>query len=71
VKLDVVNGRVLASSVDLTLGTGAVDGRLLGVAGTKLTGNAAANVLEGNKGANIIKVWTATTRSRAGPVRTR
>jgi Ca2+-binding RTX toxin-like protein len=55
VKLDVINGRILASSTDLALGTNAKDGLLLGVANTDLAGNSAANVLTGNKGANVIK----------------
>lgn len=52
VKLDVVNGRVLAASTDMALGQNAKHGRLLGVAGLDLKGNGHDNRLEGNKGAN-------------------
>ena len=55
VKLDVVDGRVLAASTHLTLGTGAADGRLLGVENLNLTGNAGGNILEGNGGANLVQ----------------
>lgn len=52
VKLDLINGSILAASTDLTLGNGAKDGRLLGMASVDLIGNASDNRLEGNKGAN-------------------
>ena len=55
VKLDVINGFVLASSTDLAMGAGAKNGLLLGVANTDLIGNGAGNVLTGNKGANVLK----------------
>ncbi|TNC50716.1 calcium-binding protein [Rubellimicrobium rubrum] len=54
VKLDLINGSIIAASTDLTLGSGAKDGRLLGMANIDLTGNTSANRLEGNKGANDI-----------------
>lgn len=54
VKLDVVAGTTLAASTDLTLGAGAVNGRLLGVSSWSLTGNEGANVLTGNAGANAL-----------------
>jgi Ca2+-binding RTX toxin-like protein len=55
VKLDVIDGRVLAASADLALGARAADGRLLGVADLDLSGNDARNRLEGNAGANRIE----------------
>jgi Ca2+-binding RTX toxin-like protein len=55
VKLDLVNGRTLCASASMTLGTGALDGRLLGIAGLSLSGNGGANRLEGNGGANVIR----------------
>ena len=54
VKVDIVDGRVLASSTSLTLGTGGIDASLLGVAGNSLNGNSANNVLTGNAGANTL-----------------
>ncbi len=53
VKLDVV-GRVIASSSDLDLLSGARHGKLLGINDTDLTGNVAANWLLGNSGDNTI-----------------
>jgi hypothetical protein len=55
VKLDILDGHVLASSASLTLGANGSDAFLLGVASTGLTGNAAANVLTGNAGNNALK----------------
>ncbi len=66
VKLDVVDGRVLASSHSLTLGAGGIDARLLGVASTNLTGNEAANVLEGNSGANALRGMGGNDTLRGG-----
>lgn len=66
VKLDVVDGRVLASSHSLTLGAGGVDARLLGVASNNLTGNDAANVLEGNAGANALRGLGGNDTLRGG-----
>jgi Ca2+-binding RTX toxin-like protein len=54
VKLDLVSGKTLAASTDLTLGLNAIDGRLLGAGALKLTGNGQANRLEGNSGANTL-----------------
>jgi Ca2+-binding RTX toxin-like protein len=54
VKLDLLNGRTVAASTDMTLGSGARDGLLLGTANLDLTGNSSANRLEGNKGSNDI-----------------
>lgn len=67
VKLDVIDGRVLASSHSLTLGSGGVDARLLGVSsGNVLTGNDAANVLAGNKGANTLSGMGGNDTLRGG-----
>lgn len=67
VKLDVIDGRVLATSHSLTLGAGGVDARLLGVSsGNTLTGNGAANVLEGNKGANTLSGMGGDDTLRGG-----
>ena len=55
VKLDILDGRLLAASTHLALGAGAQDGRLLGVAGLSLSGNNGGNGLEGNAGANLVK----------------
>ena len=54
VKLDVVDGKTLYSSGDITLLTGINNVRLLGVSALDATGNAAANSIVGNKGANIL-----------------
>lgn len=54
VKLDVINGRILASSTSMTLGQNAPEGRLLGVANTSLTGNEGGNSLIGNNGSNTL-----------------
>jgi Ca2+-binding RTX toxin-like protein len=53
-KLDLVSGRTLASSTDITLGQNALDGRLLGTAPLRLAGNELANKLEGNNGGNSL-----------------
>ncbi|SFC10441.1 CAP domain-containing protein [Tropicimonas isoalkanivorans] len=47
-KLDLVDGRLLETSVDLTLGKGARNAAFIGDTGTTLTGNGAKNRLEGN-----------------------
>ena len=54
VKLDVINGRILASSTDMVLGANAKGGLLLGAANTDLAGNGGGNGLVGNKGANTL-----------------
>jgi Ca2+-binding RTX toxin-like protein len=54
-KLDVVDGRVLCASASMTLGAGATDARLLGVATLTLIGNGSANRLDGNNGANTVR----------------
>lgn len=54
VKLDVVSGKTLYTSGDITLLTGINNLRLLGVAALDATGNAADNTIVGNKGANIL-----------------
>jgi Ca2+-binding RTX toxin-like protein len=54
VKLDVINGRILASSTDMVLGSNAKGGLLLGAANTDLVGNGGGNGLVGNKGANTL-----------------
>lgn len=67
VKLDVIDGRVLASSHSLTLGAGGIDARLLGISsGNTLAGNDAANVLEGNKGANTLSGMGGNDTLRGG-----
>lgn len=53
-KLDLVNGAELQSSVDLTLGDGAVSGSIIGSAGRVLTGNADDNHLRGGQGDDTI-----------------
>jgi hypothetical protein len=54
VKLDLVDGRVVQASGDLTLLEGATDARILGAAGATLTGNAADNRLQGGPGDDMI-----------------
>lgn len=55
VKLDVVDGRVLAIAGDATLISGTfAEARLLGVAGYRLSGSGADEVLTGNAGGNAI-----------------
>lgn len=52
VKLDLAGQGELLCSASITLGDGAVDAVLLGIAGTNATGNAVANTLLGNGGSN-------------------
>ncbi len=54
-KLDLVDGTRVFSSGDLTLVSGATEGRLLGIADLSLTGSRAAEVLTGNRGSNTIE----------------
>jgi len=53
-KLDVIDGAILATSVDLTLVSGITHARALGVGDIAVTGGAAADALEGNAGANVL-----------------
>ena len=53
-KVDLVNGREIDVSANATLGAGAVDLRLLGVANLNGTGNAGNNNLIGNHGNNLL-----------------
>src|SRR5262249_32140406 len=53
-KVDLVNGNEIDSSANTTLGTGAKDLHLLGVADLNGTGNGNDNVLVGNKGSNVL-----------------
>lgn len=51
-KVDLVDGDMIQSSVDITLGSNAADLRLLGVAAIEGTGNELRNLLIGGTGAN-------------------
>jgi Ca2+-binding RTX toxin-like protein len=53
-KVDLVGTGKLLSSATITLGAGAVDVTLLGVANINATGNTGANRIEGNKGNNAL-----------------
>lgn len=53
-KVDLVGANKVLSSADATLGAGARDLSLLGVAALDGTGNGQSNVLRGNKGANSL-----------------
>ena len=52
-KVDLVNGNVIFSNANTTLGAGATDLHLLGIGNINGTGNAANNVFYGTKGNNI------------------
>lgn len=54
-KVDLVDGDTILSSMDTTLGNGAVDLRLLGQAALDATGNGLDNTLTGNIGDNILR----------------
>lgn len=54
VKLDLVSGNRVYASTDLTLVSGADEGRLLGIADLTLTGGKADERLHGNRGDNAI-----------------
>ena len=54
VKLDLMADGTILTSGHLTLGTGATDAAVLGVAGLALTGNGAANRLTGGQGADTL-----------------
>lgn len=54
VKLDIVGGTRLLASSDLTLGTGVVEGGLLGGGALSLTGNEGDNLLLVGRGDNVI-----------------
>ncbi len=54
VKLDVVDTTKILSSGTISLGSGAHDVTLLGVANINATGTASADVISGNKGANTL-----------------
>lgn len=53
-KVDLVDGTEIFTSVSATLGAGATELRLLGIANLNGTGNDADNVLYGNGGANVL-----------------
>ena len=53
-KVDLVNGKEINSSANVTLSTGAVDLRLLGISNINGTGNAGNNAITGNAGSNIL-----------------
>lgn len=55
VKVDLVDGDTILSSVDTTLGSGAVNLGLLGQFSTSGDGNGLANRIEGNNGQNMLK----------------
>lgn len=53
-KLDLVDGKVLETSVDLTLVSGVTAARALGVSNVALTGGDGNDLLTGNSGANLL-----------------
>ncbi len=67
-KVDLVDGTKIFSSASATLGSGADQLHLLGVANINATGNANDNVLIGNKGNNVLngKGGADTMRGGAG-----
>lgn len=66
IKLDLVDGTRVFASGDMTLLSGATEGRLLGIAGLSLQGGAAAEVLVGNRGANAIDGGARDDEVRGG-----
>lgn len=54
-KVDLVDAHEILSSASITLGAGAIDLVLLGIAGLRGTGNDVANIIRGNKGGNTIQ----------------
>jgi Ca2+-binding RTX toxin-like protein len=67
-KLDLVDGTRVFTSGNMTLVSGATEGRLLGIADLTLTGGKASEVLTGNRGANEIGGWNGadTVRGNEG-----
>ncbi|MGB8313698.1 MAG: CAP domain-containing protein, partial [Aestuariivirga sp.] len=55
VKIDLVNGHTIQSSVSVTLTDASLDLTLLGINGTSGTGNELANLIKGNSGANTLQ----------------
>ena len=53
-KVDLINDHEIASSASITLGDGAFDLVLLGIAAINGSGNAEANVITGNRGSNTL-----------------
>ncbi len=53
-KVDLMGARAVAASTSATLGSGALDLLLLGMANLNGAGNSAVNLLEGNRGANVL-----------------
>lgn len=53
-KVDLVNGKEINSSANITLGDNAFDLRLLGISNINGTGNGNANVITGNAGNNVL-----------------
>jgi Ca2+-binding RTX toxin-like protein len=54
IKLDLINGNTVQSTVSTTISGGALNLTLLGLANINGAGSSAANTLTGNKGANIL-----------------
>lgn len=65
-KVDLINDHEIASSASITLGDGAIDLVLLGIASINGTGNAEANQLLGNRGANTLSGGDGADMLRGG-----
>lgn len=65
-KVDLVDGTKIFTSASATLGDGAVELHLLGIAGIHATGNAANNVLVGNSGNNVLDGGVGSDTMRGG-----
>lgn len=66
VKVDLVDGRTLLTSGNISLISGINNVRLLGTAGLSVGGNAAANTMVGNTGANALSGMAGADRISGG-----